>query len=104
MRAVAGRAGQHLALPQRDRERESLERDKRLAQTRPAADPVPGRQEAAERGLLGRLDLAAQRGERGSAKAAEHVRVAPLALAAARAQLATDEQVGALELVQQALE
>ena len=95
---------QHLALPQRHREGETLERDERLAQAGATADPVPGRQEAAEGGLLGRLDLAAERGERGSAEAAEHLGVAPLALAAARPELAAHEQVGALELVQHALE
>jgi len=57
---------------------------------------VPRRQEAAERGLLGRLDLAAQRGERGAAEAAKHLGVAPLALAAARPELAAQEQIGAL--------
>ena len=46
---------------------------------------------------IDRLDLAAQCGERRAAQAAHHFRVAPLALDAARAQLATDELVVLLE-------
>ena len=99
---VAGDAArQHLGLPERDRQREPLQRHERLAQGRAAADPVPGGQEAAEGRLLGRLDLAAQRGERGAPEAAEDVGVAPLALGATRTELAADEQIGALELVQE---
>ena len=58
---------------------------------------MPGRQEPPERGLLGRLDLLAQRRERGAPQAPQDVGVAPLALDAARAELAADELVGALE-------
>ena len=57
-------ARQHLRLPQRHRQREPLQRDQRLAQRRAPVDPVPVRQEAAERRLLRRLHLAPQRGER----------------------------------------
>ena len=62
---------------------------------------MPRGEEAAERGLLGRLDLAPERGEGGTAEPAEHVGIAPLALGAAGPELAADEQVGALEVVQQ---
>ncbi len=58
---------------------------------------MPARQEAAERGLLDRLDLAPQRRERGAAQPAQHVGVAPLALAAAGPQLAAHELLLALE-------
>ena len=50
-----------------------------------------------ERALLGRLDLLAQGRERGAAQAAQHVGVAPLALAAAGAQLAAHQLARALE-------
>ena len=52
---------------------------------------MPGGQEAAECGLLGRLDLASQRRERGSSQPPENVGIAPLALAAARAQVSSAE-------------
>ncbi len=96
---VAGHAPrQQLGLPQRDGQRQRLQRDERLAQRRAAVDPVPRRQEARERLLLDRLDLAAQRRERRAPQAAQHVGVAPLALGAARAKLAAHEQLVALEL------
>src|SRR5581483_9768060 len=58
-RAVAGDAArQHLRLPERDWQGQALQRDERLAQRRAAVDAVPARQEAAERSLLRRLDLA----------------------------------------------
>ena len=60
--------------------------------------PCQLRQEAAERRLLGRLDLAPQRGERRAAQPAQHVGVAPLALDAAGPELAADELLRALEL------
>ena len=98
---VAGHAArQHLRLPERHRQREPLQRDERLAQRRAPVDAVPARQEAAERRLLDRLDLAPQRGERRAAQPPQHVGVAPLALGAARAQLAADELLLALELAQ----
>src|SRR5581483_5909323 len=53
-----------------------------------------------ERVVRHRLDLLAQRCERRAAQAAQDVRVAPFALGAARAQLAADEQLGALELAE----
>jgi hypothetical protein len=61
---------------------------------------VPAGQEAAERGLLGRLDLLAQRGERGAAQATKDVGIAPLALDAAGTQLAAHELLVALELAE----
>ena len=69
-------ARQHLGLPERDRQRERLQRDERLAQRRAAVDPVPARQEAAERRLLDRLDLAcaAPRATRAAAGAARRGR------------------------------
>ena len=45
-----------------------------------------------------------QRGERGSAQTPEHVRIAPFTLDAAGAKLTADEPVGALEIVQQAVD
>src|SRR5439155_25904438 len=99
LRPIAGHATrQHLGLPERDRQREPLQRYQRLAQRRTPVDPLPARQEAAECRLLGRLDLAPQRSERGAAQAPQHLRIAPLALAPARAQLAADELVGSLQL------
>ena len=66
--------------------------------------PCQRRQEAPERRLLGRLDLLAQRGERRAAQPAEDVGVAPLALGAARPQLAADELLLALERAQLGLD
>ena len=63
---------------------------------------MPRGQEARQRRRLDRLDLAAERRERGAPQAAQHVGVAPLALAAAGAKLPADEQLLALELRQQA--
>ena len=81
-----------------------MQRDERLAEAGPAADAVPRRQEAAESGLLGRLDLTPERRERRAAKPPQHIRVAPLALDAAGPQLAPNEQIGALQLVQESAE
>ena len=58
---------------------------------------MPGREEPAERRLLGRLDLLAQRCERRPPQPPQDIGVAPLAFDAARAQLAADELVGPLE-------
>ena len=58
---------------------------------------MPGGEEAAERGLLGRLDLAPEHGERRAPDPAQHVGVAPLALRPAGAELAAHELVGPLE-------
>src|SRR5205823_6218168 len=69
------------------------------ARLRPAA-PVPVGQEAAEGGLLDRLDFLPERGERSAAQPSQHVRVAPLALRPTRAELAADELLRALELVE----
>ena len=72
------------------------------ARRRMAVDALPAGQERGERALVGRLDLLAQRGQRGAAQAAQDLGVAPLALGAAGAQLAADELAGALELAQRA--
>ena len=90
----------HVALPERDRERERLQRDERLAERLPAPDPVPRGQEAAESRLLRRLDLAPEHGERGPPDAAEDVRVAPFALRAAGSELTAHEALCALELLE----
>ncbi len=65
-----------------------------------AVDALPGGQEGGEAALLGRLDLLAQGGERGAPEASQDLDVAPLAICAARPQLAADELAGALELAQ----
>ena len=94
-RLVAGHAArQDLGLPERDRQRAApgAARAPRAACAR-AVDAVPAGQEAAERRLLGGLDLAAQARERRAPEPPQHVRVAPLALDAARPQLAADEPV-----------
>ena len=65
---------------------------------------MPGGQEPPERRLLGRLDLLAQRRERGAPQASQDVGVAPLALDASGAKLAADELVGALEPEQDGLD
>ena len=62
---------------------------------------MPDGKEASEHGLLGRLDLFSQCGERGAAQTPEHIGIAPLALDAARAQLAAHEPVGTLEAREQ---
>ena len=96
--AVVGHPpGQHLPFPERHRKREPLQRDERLTQRRAAIDAVPAREEAAQRGLLHGLDLAPQGRERGPAQPPKDVRIAPLSLAAARAQLAPHELLLALE-------
>jgi hypothetical protein len=91
---------QHLGLPELHRERKPLERNERLAERRAAVDPVPAREEATQRRLLGGLDLLAKRGERRAAQAAQHVGVAPLPLGAAGAKLPADQLLLALELAQ----
>ena len=106
-RVGADAARQHVALPRLDRQRQALERHERLAQAVDAragggmaVDALPGREEAGERALVGRLDLLAQGGERRAAQAPQHLGVAPLALGAARPQLAAHQLAGALELAQ----
>ena len=61
---------------------------------------MPPGQEPRERLLLDGLDLAAKRSERRATQTAKHVRVAPLALAAAGTKLAAHELLVALELRQ----
>ena len=98
------RAGQDVALQDggRDRQARQLVDDlgqpleRRLAAEAAAArprqptgdDPVPGRQEARQRDRLDRLDLAPQPRQRPAPERAQHLRVAPLALGAARPELA----------------
>ncbi len=65
-----------------------------------AVDPLPGGQEGSERLLLGRLDLLAQRRQRGAAQAAQHLDVAPLPSGATGAQLTAHDVAVALELTQ----
>ena len=101
---VPDTAGQHFGLPQPDGKRQSLQGHQRFAQRSAAVDPVPAGQEAPERRLLGRLDLAPQRGERGATEPPQHVGVAPLALGAAGTELAADELVRPLELLQDRLD
>ena len=104
-RVEAGYASwEHIRFPQRHRQRESLQWNERLAQRRAAVDPVPVRQETAERDLLRRLDLFAQRGERRAAEPPQHIRVAPFPFRAARPQLAAHELLLTLELMQQRLD
>ena len=91
---------QHLRLPERHGQRQRLEWDERLAQRLPAADPVPRGEEATERSLLGRLDLATKRRERRAPDAAQDIRVAPLALGAPGPQLAADEPLVRLETLE----
>src|SRR5262249_59289701 len=86
-------AREHLRFPQRHRQRQTLQRDERLAQRCPTVDPVPVWQEAAERGLLRRLDLLPQHGERGATQAAQHIEVAPFPLGSSGTKLAADEQL-----------
>ena len=95
-RVGAGAARQHVALPDLGGQREPLQRDEHLAQPvdagarragggrRPA---TTGRNAASARWSAG-LDLLAQDGQRRAAQPAQHLGVAPLALAAAGAQLA----------------
>src|SRR5436305_1972732 len=80
------------------------EREERFAQRRAPVDPVPVRQEAPERRLLGRLDLAAQRRERRTPQPAQDIRLAPLSLDAARTQLAAHELLLTLELAKMRLD
>src|SRR5204862_341365 len=74
-----------------------LQGDERLAKRRAAVDAVPAREEATERSLLHGLDLPAQGRERRTPEPPQDVGIAPLALAAAGAELATDELLLALE-------
>src|SRR6185503_21134009 len=98
-------AREHVALPDLGGQGERLKRHEHLAQPvhacaarRSTVDPLPLGQEACERTLLCRLDLLAERGERGSTQPSQHLRVAPLALAAAGPELAANELAGALQL------
>src|SRR5438046_181527 len=63
-------------------------------------DALPRGGKARERPLVGRLDLAAQDGERGAAQAPQDLGVAPLALVPARAQFPAHQLAGALERAQ----
>ena len=106
-RVGAGAARDHVALPALQRQRESLQRHQHLAQavdpgarSRAPVDALPGRQEGRQPALIGGLDLLAQSRERGPAQAPQDLHVAPLALAAAGAQLAAHQRSRALELAQ----
>jgi hypothetical protein len=88
---------QHLGLPELDRQCQSLERYERFAKRSAPVDAVPPGKEAGKCVLLDRLDLAPKRGERRPAEPPQHVRIAPLALAAARPKLTADEQLVTLE-------
>src|SRR5213078_2366089 len=80
------------------------QRHERLPQGGAPVDTVPARQEPPECRLLGRLDLLPQPRERCPAQAAQDVRIAPFALAAARAQLTPNEQLLAFELAQHGID
>ena len=106
-RVGAEPARQHVALPDLRGQRDALQRHQRLAQAVGAGaggavgvDVLPARQEAGEAVAVGGLDLAAQVGEAGAAHPAQDVGVAPLALGAARQQLAADQRPFALQLAQ----
>src|SRR6185369_2168605 len=93
-----------VALPDVDRQRDALERDEHVAQPVDpgarcgvAVDALPARHEAGERTLVGRLDLLAQRGERGAPQPPQHLGIAPLAPGATGAQLPADELAPAFE-------
>ena len=102
---VVGNASrQNLALPQGNRQRERLQRDERLPQARAPVDPLPAGQELRERSPLGRLDLLAQGCERGAAQSPQDVRIAPLALRAARPKLSAHEPLIALQGTQNGLD
>ena len=59
-----------------------------------ARDALPGRQEPGEGGRIDRLDLLAQPGQRSAAEEAEDVGVDPVALGAARPELAAQDRAG----------
>src|SRR5207248_3095578 len=58
---------------------------------RSPVDPLPAREEPSERGLLRRLDLLPEGGERGPAEAAQDVGIAPLAFGSTGPKLAANE-------------
>ena len=109
-RRVGARAPrQDVALPHVGGQRQALERDEHLAQAidarssgRMAVDALPARQEGGQRALVDGLDLLAQDRERRAAQAAQDLGVAPLALAAARAQLAAHQLTRRLLLAERA--
>ena len=103
--AIVGDAsGQQLGLPERDGQRERLQRHESLPQARAPVDAVPRGEEPRERRLLGGLHLLAERRQRRPAQPPQHLGVAPLALGAARAQLAADEQLLGLQRAQHVLD
>src|SRR5205823_4719383 len=65
-----------------------------------AIDALPHRREPRKRSLIRRLDLLAKDSERRPSHSAQHLRMTPLALAAAGTQLAPHELAAALELRQ----
>ena len=108
-RVRAEAARQHVALPHLGGQREPLQRHEHLAQPvdpsargRMAVDALPGGQERRQRALVGRLDLLAQRRERGAPQAPQDLGVTPLRLArtAAGPQLAANDLPVALQPLQ----
>ena len=89
---------EQVALPERDRQSQRLERNERLAKRRTTVDPLPGGRKARERLSLDRLDLTAQRRERRAPQPPEHLRIAPLAFTPPGAQLAAHELIRLLEI------
>ena len=83
--------GQDVLLPHLRRQGDPLQRHQRLAQAvgtgaggAVGVDVLPARQEAGKALATGGLDFAAQVSEAGTAHAAQHVGITPLAFAAAR--------------------
>src|SRR5205823_6206760 len=103
-RLIAGYAArQDLGLPERDRKGKALQRNERLSKRGAPVDAVPAGEESREGRLLDRLDLLAQSGERRAPKPAQHVRVAPLALASARTKLPPEPDVLTVEVARDRL-
>ena len=71
---------------------------------RPAATPCHVGQEPRERRRIDRLDLAPQPGQRAAAQQPQDLRVAPLALGAARPELAAQERPGAEQPLERVLD
>ena len=100
-------AREHVVLPDLGRQRDALKRHEGLAQAVDAGaggpvhvDVLPRGHEPGELRLIDGLRLLAQGGHARTADPAQHVGVAPLALAPAREQLPADELARAFELAQ----
>ena len=87
---------------------ESLEGGRPGGAARPAVadrrDALPGRQEPGEGRRIDRLDLLAEPGQRAAAEQAEDVGVDPLALGAARPELAAEDRAGGEQPLQRVLD